>query len=227
MRLLVIQHDADKHLGLLEAPLSAAGLELDIRIAGRDDLAPDGHAGVVSLPGLANPGDGTRAVEDAGMTLRQALNLGLPVLGVCLGAELLAEALGGTTRRCQSEYGYFRVKLTEAAASDRLFSEVPSELLAFQAHDYAVELPPGAVALAYSESAIQAFRMGDRVWGIQFHPEAGAELIETWARFLGPGMEALGQVTSDVIARAHDEAVLYAGIAASIAAGFAGAVRGA
>ncbi len=165
MRLLVIQHDSDKGLGLLEAPLRNAAAELDICFAGRDPLAITDHSGVMALPGLANPHDDTEAVSATRSCLRDALDRDLPVLGICLGAELLAEAAGAETARCQAEYGYWPVSLTTDGVADPLLSGLPSGFEAFQAHAFAAALPDGAVALAHSEHALQAFRVGSRGMG--------------------------------------------------------------
>ena len=79
------------------------GPTLDIRRADADDLVLDGHDAVMALPGLADPPDDTRAVRATRAVLAQALATGLPVLGICLGAELLVEAAGGSTRPCAAE----------------------------------------------------------------------------------------------------------------------------
>ena len=109
MSILVIQHDADKGLGLFAPPLaSAAALELDIVFAGHGELELGDYAAVIALPGVANPVDETPAVISTREVLRAALRQHVPVLGICLGAELLAEAAGGVTLPCTPEWGYQR-----------------------------------------------------------------------------------------------------------------------
>ena len=136
MRLLVIQHEPDKGLGLLEAPLREAGAELDICFAGQDPLGLTAHAGVIALPGVANPVDDTEAVTATRSTLRDALDRDLPILGICLGAELLAEAANAKTAKCQAEYGFWAVSLTTDAAHDALLADLPHRFEAFQAHGF-------------------------------------------------------------------------------------------
>ena len=108
MRILVIQHDADKGLGLFTPPL--ASHELDIQFAGHGEIGLSGHGAVIALPGVANPDDATDAVDATRDVLREALQQGLPILGICLGAELLAEAAGGVTGRCRRSGGIARCR---------------------------------------------------------------------------------------------------------------------
>jgi GMP synthase-like glutamine amidotransferase len=192
MRVLVIQHDADKGLGLFVQPLAAAQLELDVRFAGHGEIELEDHAAVIALPGLANPDDETPAIASTRAVLREALRREIPALGICLGAELLAEAAGGVSRSCEPEYGYCTVTLEPGARDDELFRDLPAQVVAFQAHGFAVELPPGAVALASSPHAPQAFRLGAHAWGIQFHPEPTLEMLDAWTRSIGHFMEASG-----------------------------------
>jgi len=217
MRLLVIQHDGDKGLGLLEAPLREAGAELDIRFAGREPVEVTDHAGVIALPGLANPVDDAEAISVTRSSLGDALDRDLPVLGICLGAELLAEAAGGRTAACYAEYGYWQVSLTDNATEDPLLAGLPAQFEAFQAHSYAAELPDGAVALAHSEYALQAFRIRARAWGLQFHPEASEEMIAGWLATIGHVMERQGVQLSDVAAQAKREMAVWSQRAAWIA----------
>jgi GMP synthase-like glutamine amidotransferase len=180
MHVLVIQHDVDKPLGRLESVLRAEGLVLDVRLAGSEPLELDDHAAVVGLSGFADPVDGTEAVVGTREIFRAALEEGRPALGICLGAQLLAQAAGAVAGLCEAEYGYAPVTLTEAAAEDRLLAGLPSPLEIFHAHNYAVSLPAGAVALARTESALQAFHLAPAAWGFQFHPEPTLEIVDAW-----------------------------------------------
>lgn len=227
MRLLVIQHEPDKGLGLLEAPLREAGAELDICFAGQDPLELTGHAGVIALPGVANPVDDTEAVSATRSALRAALDRDLPTLGICLGAELLAEAANSRTARCQAEYGFWPVELTDDAAHDALLAGLPPRFEAFQAHGFSAELPEGAVALAQSERALQAFRLGEHAWGLQFHPEASKQMIAYWLLTLGHVMEREGADLPEIEAQARREVSVSSMRAAGIARRFVGAVRSA
>ena len=112
-------------------------------------------------------------------TLAEAVERDAAVLGICLGAQLLGQALGaGAPRLAAPELGWFPVELTAAGAEDVLLGPLAPACEVFQWHDYGCELPPGAVPLARSERAPQqAYRVGDAVWAIQFHIEVDAASV--------------------------------------------------
>ena len=228
MSILVIQHDPDKGLGLFAPPLaSAAAFELDIVFAGHGELEFAGYAAVIALPGVANPADETPAVISTREVLRDALRRHVPVLGICLGAELLAEAAGGVTFPCRPEWGYQDVSLLPAAREDALLGDLPEQFTVFQAHNYGFNLPPGAVALAGSPDALQAFRVDTNAWGVQFHPEPTLEMLDGWTTALGQVMQANGADPELTRRLARRYVPDWQGHAASMARGFAAAVRSA
>lgn len=113
--------------------------------------------------------------------LQRLLDLGLPTLGVCLGAQLLARAAHAPVLPApEPELGWLPVELTDAAAGDPVLGGLPRRFDAFQWHFYTHGLPAGAVELARSPVCTQAFRLGARVWGIQFHAEITAAQVESW-----------------------------------------------
>lgn len=179
-RAVVIQHLAPEGPAGIAAALTGAGVEIDVV---RVDLgqpfpeALDGIAGLVVMGGpmSARSDDGfpTRRAELA--LLRRALRDEVPVLGVCLGAQLLASAAGGSVRPGHGpEIGWGPVELTPAASEDPLLAGLPRELIVLHWHGETYEAPVGAVRLAGSEAYDeQAFRVGPCAWGLQFHVEAG------------------------------------------------------
>lgn len=114
--------------------------------------------------------------------LRHALDSGVPLLGVCLGAQLIARAAGaGVGPAGASEVGWHEIELTPAGQADPVLSTLPARIDAFQWHHYTFELPVSATELARSPAARQAFTIDRRAWGIQFHAEVTREMIASWA----------------------------------------------
>jgi GMP synthase-like glutamine amidotransferase len=126
--------------------------------------------------------DGLGFLDREMVLIREADQRSLGVLGVCLGAQLIAQALGGRVyKSAMAEIGWYTVRLQSGAATDRVFSEVSASPMVFQWHNDTFDLPPGATLLASSEACPhQAFRCGDNVYGVQFHPEMTAAMIEDW-----------------------------------------------
>jgi GMP synthase (glutamine-hydrolysing) len=104
-----------------------------------------------------------------------------PVLGVCLGAQLLARAAGAWVGPLpEPEIGWFDVELTDAGADDPVLGALPQTFAALQWHHYTYGVPTGAVELARSASCTQAFRLGPACWGVQFHPEVTQSQLDGW-----------------------------------------------
>jgi GMP synthase-like glutamine amidotransferase len=114
--------------------------------------------------------------------IRELLDRGVPVLGVCLGAQLLAEAAGAQPHRApQPEIGWHRVEVTPEGARDPVIGPLATAFEVFLWHSYEAPLPPGAVALARTPLCLQAFRLGEaRAWGVQFHAEVTLAGLEGW-----------------------------------------------
>lgn len=162
-------------------------LEFTICDVTREPIPPtDGFAGVIvtgSAKSVRQPEPWRERLME---WLRRAEECGLPVLGVCFGHQILAAARGGRVALNARgwEIGAVDIELTDAAHNDPLFEGSPSPLPAMATHEDRVEvLPPGAVLLAGNRnSPVQAFRIGDRIWGVQFHPEASTGLIAALIR---------------------------------------------
>jgi GMP synthase (glutamine-hydrolysing) len=113
--------------------------------------------------------------------LEGLLDLHTPVLGICLGAQLLAKAAHAPVGPApEFEIGWPTVELTDAGVGDPVLGRMPQTFEAFQWHYYEHGMPAGGVELARNEVCSQAFRLGDSVWGVQFHPEVTLAQVESW-----------------------------------------------
>jgi GMP synthase (glutamine-hydrolysing) len=113
--------------------------------------------------------------------LERLLDLHIPVLGICLGAQLLAKAAHASVGPAREfEIGWLPVELTPAGVDDPVLGRLPATFDAFQWHYYEHGIPAGGVELARNRVCTQAFRLGDRAWGVQFHPEVTLAQVESW-----------------------------------------------
>ena len=186
---LVVQHTPNEAPARLGDWLTGAGILLDVRrpYDGLPLPGLDGFAALVVLGGPMGAHDDGDApwLPATRDLLREAVRAGVPVLGICLGAQLLAAALGGQVRRGAEgpEIGPGLVAKRDAGAGDPLFRPVPFTPDVVHWHwDEITELPAGATLLASSTRyPNQAFRVGERAWGLQFHVETTPELVRQWA----------------------------------------------
>jgi GMP synthase-like glutamine amidotransferase len=186
---LVIQHAVGEDIGRFGGWLGDAGLLLDT-VAAYDGApvpeAPDGYAAVIVLGGGMSAGDDAAApwLPATRSLLSAATAAQVPSLGICLGAQLLAAALGGRVEPGTEgpEVGPGLLAKRDASADDPLFRAVPFTPDVVQWHyDQISTLPAGATLLASSTRyPNQAFRIG-RSWGLQFHPETTPEMVRRWA----------------------------------------------
>ena len=188
-KLLVFQHVPSEPLGTLDGQFKAAGFRVRyINFSRLAEARPDvrRYHGLVVLGGPmgADQSDRYPHLEVEKDAIRWAVDAGIPVLGICLGAQLIASALGAQVRRNPvTEIGWFDVEPTAAGRDDALFSKFNGAEKIFQWHGDTFSLPHGAQHLAESEAcANQAFRFGDSVYGLQFHLEVDQALIERWLR---------------------------------------------
>jgi GMP synthase (glutamine-hydrolysing) len=114
--------------------------------------------------------------------IRDALVHGTPMLGVCLGSQLLAEAAGARPHRMEEpEIGWYEIEITDAGAADPVVGPLAPSAELFEWHHYAAPLPPGGVELARTPLSVQAFRIeGKPAWGLQFHAEVTRENLFGW-----------------------------------------------
>ncbi|MGO9110739.1 MAG: type 1 glutamine amidotransferase [Thermoguttaceae bacterium] len=181
-------------MGSLPGALAEAGLlarQFDLFELVPDSLPWNEAAGLIVLGGTMSANDGDRfpfLVAELDW-IRTAVHGHVPTLGICLGAQLLAKALGAAVyRNAQQEIGWYRVELLPAAADDCLFRDCSGHETVFHWHGDTFDLPAGAINLARSPlCGHQAFRHGALAYGLQFHVEMVPELMELWLREFDTG----------------------------------------
>ncbi len=198
---LVVQNDPDKSLGRLADGLVTAGARLDVHSPAAGAL-PDvrRYAGLVVLPGLADPVDDTPALRRVRDAIDAALAADRPILGLCLGGQLLVQALGGSVHQCRPELGFRDVVAVPTAASDPLLEPAPERFSIFHAHAYAFTPPTGAEVLLTNDVGVQACRRG-AAWAFQCHPEASSEWVAALAAGIRGHDSELLPATADFFAR--------------------------
>ncbi|MFE0700746.1 type 1 glutamine amidotransferase [Streptomyces sp. NPDC058872] len=203
---LVVEHEHDTGPALVGDRLVRAGLRLDLRRPWRGDPLPDDlseHHGLLVLGGAMGPYEDARApwLPAVRALLGEAVDQGLPTLGICLGMELLTVACGGeVVRAAHPEVGLVELTPLPECATDPLFGAVRGRPSAVQWHwEETARLPHGAVPLLTGVHCThQAYRLGDRAWGVQFHPEVLAAETAQWADDEAP-VRALGLDPAEVV----------------------------
>lgn len=197
-RVLVVQHEDDCPVGLIEPWLARHGLDCDLLEAHHGRTVPAGlvdHAGLVVLGGRMGANDDAdhRWLRPTKALVASTAASGLPFLGVCLGHQLAAVALGG--RVAPNPHGRARALVpfgpTAAGRDDQLTSALaPGAPVLHWNNDVVVELPGTAVPLATApDGTVQAARFGPSAWGVQFHPEVDAAVVQRWADGDDPAAE--------------------------------------
>jgi GMP synthase (glutamine-hydrolysing) len=186
MKVLAILHGSNVPAGVLGEEVEVRGHQVDTwSLAwGIPPPGPVDDYGAVMIFGGAMHADQDAKhswLREENFFLQRLLDLHVPVLGVCLGAQLIAKAAHAEISPMpEPEVGWVDVELTEEGADDPLFSGLPRRFPAFEWHYYELAAPTGATVLARSECCTQAFRLGDTVWGVQFHPEITRRILEEW-----------------------------------------------
>lgn len=185
MKLLVLQHIACEPPGAYEDELRGRGSEL-VRVMvdqGEPLPEPDGFDGIIAMGGPMGAYEEERLpwLAPEKRLIARAVGEGMPVWGVCLGAQLLASSLGAAVAPGSApEVGVLPVYRTADAADDPVFSSLPERFMALQWHSDTFALPDGAILLARSDAyESQAFVAG-RAYGLQFHIEIGTTLAREW-----------------------------------------------
>lgn len=185
MRVVAFRHVPFEGLGLIEPALADRGINVEYADLFQEGAAmPDvaTAAGLIFMGGPMSANDDLPYLGHEIRFIQQALARNQPVLGVCLGSQLIAKATGARVfRNATKEIGWFDVHLTDAGRQDPIFSGLDGSETVFHWHGETFDLPESAVWLAYSDACRhQAFRLGTNVYGLQFHLEVTPEMIADW-----------------------------------------------
>ena len=235
-RLLVFQHVASEPAGTLDPFLRESGFRIRyINFERTPDADPDPrrYDGLVVLGGSMNvdQADVFPHLQTEIEVLRESLAREMPILGICLGAQLLAAALGADVHPAPvPETGWYPLQPSPAAGTDPLLCHVPHGQRVFQWHSYTFAMPAGAVHLASTTSCPnQAFRHGRNAYGFQFHPEVNQPLIARWLSVPAYRAELEESDGPDHARQFHDATHRYIGpsieAAAQMFAGFTALFR--
>ncbi len=188
MNALIIKHVEVEGPGLIEYCLRKEKIPYRIiNLQGGDPLPKlDPLSLIILLGGPMNVYEEDRYafLKDEDLFIKEAIQRGKFILGICLGAQLIAKALGAKVFKAPvKEIGWFDVSLTEIGLQDPLFSYLPKTFPVFQWHEDTFEIPRSAKLIATSSSVPhQAFRYADNAYGLQFHLEVTEEMIQEWMR---------------------------------------------
>jgi len=228
-----IRNDRGDTLGITTAVLGEAGVPL-VRL---DAFEPDVRwpdleeiGGLIVFGGEMNVDESDRHpyLLTERELMRRAVDAGLPVLGICLGAQLLARAFDARVYRAPvRELGFKPVRVTEGGERDPLVSAFRTGDRVFQWHEDTFDLPAGADLLAAGDDVPnQAFRLGRTAWGVQFHFEVDADGVEAWLRVANPTLSRVWKRTADEV---RDELRMHLDAqqerSRALLAAFAGLVR--
>lgn len=187
-RVLVVEPDPADTLERFEEWLEGEGVELEIVRPSENRVPAAAEAdGLIVLGGRMSSNDDVDHpwLEDVRVLLRDAVKREVPVLGICLGAQLLARSIGGQVTLGDQgvEAGLIEIRAREEATGDELFGPLDRLFTVASMHsDMIDELPTDAAWLGSSDAyRYQAFRSGACAWGVQFHPEISPQTYETWA----------------------------------------------
>jgi GMP synthase (glutamine-hydrolysing) len=211
-KIYVLQHHPVENLGSIADALEGAALAWQyVRVADGQPVPADmkGAGGLIVMGGPMGVYQTDRYpwLRDEMRLIEDAVKLNLPVLGVCLGAQIVAAALGAKVERNPDgkEIGWHPIRLHDSASGDRLMRDLPATMTPFHWHGDIFELPPGAVSLASSDKTpCQAFRHGEKAYGLQFHIEVTRESVVAMADAFAKDLMRENIASDRMIAQAAD-----------------------
>lgn len=200
MHALCLQHVPFEGPGVFEAALAARGVSLERRLVPKDGLPKDLGDLLIVMGGPMSVNDPEPWIAEETDFIGSALLAGRSVLGVCLGSQFMAKALGSPVRPGPAlEIGKTRIRLTEEGKTDPVFGRFPDQLSVFEWHGEAFDLPHGCTRLAESDAVpVQAFRWGMKAYGLLFHLEIEIAGIEALCRECAGDLARAGRTAHEV-----------------------------
>lgn len=200
MYAVCLKHVPFEGPGALATALSKHGVQLECHLAPRDGLPPDPGDLLIVMGGPMSVNGSDPWIAEETAFIRSTLLAGKPVLGICLGSQFMAKALGATVRPGRAlEIGMTPIRLTDDGKHDPVFGSFPEKFDVFEWHGEVFDLPKGGVALAGSAIApLQAFRYGTRAYGLLFHLEMEDVGIDALCRECSADLRR-AQLTADQV----------------------------
>ncbi|MBI5194404.1 MAG: gamma-glutamyl-gamma-aminobutyrate hydrolase family protein [Nitrospirae bacterium] len=203
---LVLQHIECEDLGTIGPAMSVRGIGAKyIRLFDGEPVPQDieQYSGLIILGGPMNvyEEDEYPYLKYEDVLIKKAIHKGSPVLGICLGGQLIAKATGAMVKKgAKKEIGWYKLNLTQGGKEDKAFGRLPEEITVFQWHGDTFDIPQGAEHLAGSELfSNQAYRVGNNVYGLQFHLEVTEKTINKWIAEYQDELAALDYIDADQI----------------------------
>jgi GMP synthase (glutamine-hydrolysing) len=225
---LTVEHVACEGPGLVAQALGAQDIELAVTRTYRGDAIPrdlDGASGLLVMGGPMGVYEADRYphLRDELKLIERAMAAGAPVLGICLGSQLVARALGAEVRKgARKEIGWHTVALTQDALVDPLFKGLESSFVAFHWHGDVFDLPRTSTRLAGSDMTnVQGFRHGTQVYGLLFHMEVTREILEGMTKAGGDDLAEVGMPPNAILAGADEHLSSLSERAGRVFAGWA------
>lgn len=190
MRVVSLQHVPFEGPGAFAKALAKRGVALEYSLVPKDGLPKDAGDLLIVMGGPMSVNDSDKWIVQETAFIRSVLLAGKPMIGVCLGSQFMAKALGATVRSGKAlEIGLTPVRLTDAGKQDPVFGVGPESFGVFEWHGEVFDLPNDCVPLAGSDIApLQAFRYGDRAYGLLFHLEMEEDGIDSLCRECAPDL---------------------------------------
>lgn len=203
---LLIGHDPSETFGVALTALAATGVPVEEQRAGTDDALPTIQeiSGLIMFGGAMNVDmtDAHPYLAEERRFVREVVANGIPFLGICLGAQMLARAHDGRVFPAGiREFGFNPLRPTPEATDDLLLSAFTDGDMVFHWHEDTFQLPNGSVLLARGDDVpMQAFRIGEHAWGLQFHIEVDRPEVDLWLKSAGAhGVRSWGKTTEQVV----------------------------